>query len=94
VSVQLSEGKQRVSKTTVRACLIRKKKKIMNEDSKEKLGIAIDRVSNIEAALQIPMPPAFHIEQFKKLLPEIVKDLRDAYAELTGEDPWEFHPDR
>lgn len=66
----------------------------MTEESKDKLGQAIDRVSNLEGALQIPMPAEFHIEQFKSLLPEILKELRDGYAEVTGEDPWENHPDR
>jgi len=66
----------------------------MNEEAKDELGRAIDRVSNMEGALQIPMPADFHIKQFKSILPEIIKDLRDSYAKLTGEDPWEFHPDR
>lgn len=55
----------------------------------EKLGQAIDRVDNMAHALLIPMPASFHIEQFKSTLPEIVSELKTAYTELTGDNPWE-----
>jgi hypothetical protein len=58
------------------------------DNASEKLGQAIDRVDNMANALNIPMPAEFHIEQFKSTLPEIVAELKSAFAELTGENPW------
>lgn len=55
----------------------------------EKLGQAIDRVDNMYHALLMPLPPEMHIEQFKKTLPEIIKELKDGFVEATGENPWE-----
>jgi hypothetical protein len=60
----------------------------MSEEAKEKLGQAIDRVDNLASALEIPMPANFHVESLKTLLPETVKELKEAYAEVTGENPW------
>lgn len=57
-------------------------------DKYEKLGQAIDRVENMLSALELPLPSTMHIEQFKRLLPEIVKDLKDGFEEATGENPW------
>lgn len=58
-------------------------------DAMEKLGQAIDRVGNLDGALQLPMPAQFHVDQLKKLLPECVAELRAAFVKLTGENPWE-----
>lgn len=61
----------------------------MNEEQKEKLGQLIDSIDSLAHGLQIPMPPAFHIEQLKKLLPEKVDAFKKVYEEITGENPWE-----
>lgn len=58
-------------------------------DAMEELGQAIDRLSNLDGALQLPMPAQFHVDQLKKLIPECVKDLRAAFVKVTGENPWE-----
>jgi len=55
----------------------------------EKLGKLIDRIESLEAGLSIPMPATFHVEQFKKILPEIVDQLKSFYVESTGDNPWE-----
>jgi hypothetical protein len=60
----------------------------MKEDAKEKLGSAIDRVDNMLHALQLPLPPQMHVESFRSTLPEIVKELKDSYSKVTGENPW------
>lgn len=61
----------------------------MYEEAVEKLGQAIDRVDSMAHALNIPMSAEFHIEQFKSTLPEIIIELKMAFTELTGENPWE-----
>lgn len=46
------------------------------------------RVDNLIGAMQLPMPPALHLEQLKSALPEIRDTLRLIYTAETGEDPW------
>lgn len=55
----------------------------------EKLASAIDRLENISAALNIPMPAEFHVKQFKELLPEIITEIKEGFEESTGENPWD-----
>lgn len=55
----------------------------------EPLGQAIDRVDNLSHALNLPLPDKMHIEQIRKLLPEIVEELKNGFIEATGENPWE-----
>jgi exonuclease V gamma subunit len=55
----------------------------------EKLGQAIDRVESLASGLDMPMPAEFHLQQLKKLLPEIVEELKAGFVQTTGENPWE-----
>jgi len=58
------------------------------EDKFEKLGLLIDELDNLAHALKMPLPPQFHIEQHRNLLPDKVKRLKEVYVEITGENPW------
>lgn len=55
----------------------------------EMLGQAIDRVDNLSHGLVIPMPADFHLQQLKKILPEVVKELKAGFVAVTGENPWD-----
>ena len=57
-------------------------------DAQEKLGEQIDRIDNLRAALDLPMPPAFHVEQMKESLTDLSVEIKKAFTELTGENPW------
>ena len=59
------------------------------EDKFEKLGQLIDSIDNLSHGLNLPMPASFHVEQLKKILPDKVKELKEVYIEITGENPWE-----
>jgi hypothetical protein len=48
------------------------------------------RIDNLIGAMQLPMPPVFHLERLKVALPEIRDTLRLIYIAETGEDPWEL----
>lgn len=61
----------------------------MTEEQKEKFGLLIDEVDNLSHALNIPMPPSFHVERLKETLPEKVEELKQIFIEVTGENPWE-----
>jgi hypothetical protein len=58
------------------------------EEKFEKLGELIDSIDNMSHGLNIPMPPNFHIEQLKSILPEKVKELKDCFVDITGKNPW------
>jgi alpha-D-ribose 1-methylphosphonate 5-triphosphate synthase subunit PhnI len=58
-------------------------------DYKEQLGLAIDRVDNLAHALLLQMRPELHVQALRESLPEVVKELQQAYVGLTGENPWE-----
>ena len=59
------------------------------EDKYEKLGMLIDEIDNLAHALNLPMSAEFHMEQFKKILPENVEKFKKVYEEITGENPWD-----
>lgn len=59
----------------------------MNEQQ-ESLGQAIDRLDSTAHALLMNMPAENHVEALRAILPEIVQDLKSAFTELTGENPW------
>ena len=58
----------------------------------EDLGLAIDKLDNLAHALLLRMPADFHVDQMKRQLPEVVKELKAGFVKATGENPWEFHP--
>lgn len=55
----------------------------------EALGLAIDRIENLMFALQMPLGATTHVELMKKLLPEILEELKAGFIETTGGNPWE-----
>jgi hypothetical protein len=59
------------------------------EDKFEKLGQLIDSLDNLAHALKMPLPPQMHIDVFSRSLPEKVKELKEVFVEITGENPWE-----
>lgn len=58
----------------------------------ELLGLAIERLDNIAHAIQLPIAPAMHVQQMQLLLPDVVKQLKEAFVKVTGENPWEGEP--
>jgi hypothetical protein len=59
-----------------------------NEQLKEKFGVLIDSIDNLAHALQIQMPATVHVQALRESLPEKVKELKEVYVEITGENPW------
>jgi hypothetical protein len=58
------------------------------EDKYERLGLLIDKVDNLAHALQLPLPASMHVEQLRTALPEAVKELKESFIDITGENPW------
>jgi hypothetical protein len=52
------------------------------------LGEQADRLDNLVAGMAMPLPPSFHLEQIKAILPEISAEIKRFVVEQTGEDPW------
>jgi hypothetical protein len=59
------------------------------EEKFEILGQLIDSLDNLSHALKLPLPPEMHVEQISIALPEKVKELKEVFAEITGENPWD-----
>ena len=59
------------------------------EDKFEKLGQLIDSIDSLVHGLNIPMSAEFHIQQLKSILPEKVKELKESFVEIAGENPWD-----
>ena len=55
----------------------------------DEMGEIADTVDNLLHALELPMPTAFHVQQMKSALPDVIKRLRAVYVKTTGENPWE-----
>lgn len=65
----------------------------MNTDKTEQLGKLIDELDNLAHSLQMPLPADMHVRMMKDIIPEKVNQFKKAFVELTGENPWEFHPE-
>ena len=61
--------------------------------AQENLGRAIDRVDNLAHGLELPMHPEFPVDMLKKILPGVVKELKQGFVAITGENPWEGQPE-
>lgn len=57
-------------------------------DAAERLGIAIDRVDNLAHVLNLPLKPELHVKCLRDGLPEVVVELKAAFVEAIGENPW------
>tara|TARA_R110000824_G_scaffold187984_1_gene369278 strand:+ start:1512 stop:1694 length:183 start_codon:yes stop_codon:yes gene_type:complete len=58
-------------------------------DNLEKIGQTVDDLESLIAGLAIPMPPQFHLDQLKNILPEKIKAIKEAVIAESGENPWE-----
>lgn len=57
-------------------------------DNLNKIEEGIERLLNLTAGLDIPLPAEIHLEQLRQLLPEITGQLREGLVEAGGEDLW------
>ncbi|MCY1283152.1 hypothetical protein D9M68_568460 [compost metagenome] len=61
-------------------------------DALDAIAEEIDRLDNLVAALDLPMPANLHVQALRAGLPEVVENLKGAYIAAGGENHWEFHP--
>jgi|FreactcultuFSWF8_1027224.scaffolds.fasta_scaffold02805_2 hypothetical protein len=59
----------------------------------EKFGEVIDKLDNLAHALQLPLKDSMHVNQLRRELPEVVKELKAAYVFEFVENPWEGEPE-
>lgn len=55
----------------------------------EQIAEMIDRLENLNGALQLPLRAEMHVEQLKKALPEVIAKLKAAYIFEFDDNPWE-----
>lgn len=60
----------------------------MKEQNLGELGDAVDTLSNLLAAMKLPLPPQLHIDGLTASLPRLRDKLRDVYVSESGENPW------
>ena len=60
----------------------------MSAEQMERLAEVAETLDNLIGALQLPLPPAMHVDQLKVHLPELRDKLRAVYVAETGENPW------
>lgn len=53
------------------------------------LGEQIDRIDNLRAALDLPMPADFHVQQMKESLSDLSAEIKKAFVAAFGENPWD-----
>lgn len=61
----------------------------MTEEQKVQFGWLIDRVDNLKAAAEVPLPPKMHLVHVNAVLPELSAAFKKLFIEITGENPWE-----
>lgn len=61
-------------------------------DNVERIGQLADQVDNLIAATEIPMPPAFHLNNLVVELKKISAELKAIYRSVDGNDPWADQP--
>jgi hypothetical protein len=59
------------------------------DENFEKLGRLIDDLESLCCGLDIPMSADFHVEQLKEILPAKVREFKEVFENITGENPWE-----
>jgi hypothetical protein len=55
----------------------------------EQIAEMIDRLENLNGALQLPLRAEMHVDQLKKALPEVIAKLKEAYVYEFNDNPWE-----
>lgn len=59
------------------------------DQAREDLGQAIDRVDSMAHTLSLPVPDSIHVAGLRAALPKAVSELKAAFVQVTGENPWE-----
>jgi hypothetical protein len=60
----------------------------ITDDQLEELGQIADEIDNLTGAMELGMPAAFHVEQLKKLLPEVSAKIKALVVAIGSDDPW------
>lgn len=60
----------------------------ITDEQLNELGELADECDNLIGASQLPMPPAFHLEQLRHGLSELSRKIKALVVAVGGEDPW------
>jgi hypothetical protein len=56
----------------------------------EKLALLVDRLDAAAAMLTNPhLPAEMHVAALRRVLPDLVAEMKDAVAQISDENPWE-----
>jgi hypothetical protein len=64
---------------------------VMNitDEQLNELGEVADEIDNFVGATQLAMPPAFHLQQLQRALPELSAKIKALVVAIGGENPWQ-----
>lgn len=60
----------------------------ITDDQLNTLGEFADELDNLHGATQLAMPPAYHLKQLQRALPELSARIKALVVEISGNDPW------
>lgn len=58
------------------------------DDKQDAIGRIIDDLDSVTHSLLMPLPAQLHVDSLRQLLPAKVRALKNAFVDLTGQDPW------
>lgn len=64
----------------------------ITDDQLNTLGEFADELDNLSMATLLNMPPAFHLKQLQKAMPDLSNRIKALVTEITGDNPWKDHP--
>lgn len=59
------------------------------DQAREDLGRVIDRLDALAHSLALPLPESIHVSCLRAQMPDVVRELKAAFVQVTGENPWE-----
>jgi hypothetical protein len=59
------------------------------DENYEKLGTLIDDLESLCFGLELKMSADFHLDQMKEILPKKVREFKEVFENITGENPWD-----
>lgn len=58
----------------------------------DEIAEQIDRLENMAAGLDLPLPDRIHVQALRESLPEVIAELKAGYLAAGGDNHWDYEP--